>query len=638
MASKFLIDIDLNGNEIQNFSIQTTGTLPASPFNGQIVNHSGVIKVYETSSTSWKYVGMAADGSTITETSGVISVGAIPQSSVTGLATSLGGKVDDSQVLTDVPTSAVFTDTQLTAEEVQDMVGDLVSGSGATSVTYNDTAGTLVISSANDNTEYEAGNGIVLSETAFSVEGGDGLTQEAGGLKVDATVVRTTGAQSIAGAKTFSDNVVINGDLTVSGAVTSKLSEEVLIEDNKIVVNSNEAGTPSEDAGIVVERGTSDNVEVMWDESADRWSFTNDGSTFYNIPVPSEYGTANDNDFVTGAAFNDATGEITLSVANQSDVTVDLDGRYLQSYTESNDYGTIAVSGQTSVAASSVGDTVTYVAAGGMTITTAADTVTFSSANDNTTYSIQDGELSQNNFTNDDHTKLNGIEDAATADQSAAEIRTALGTGNGNLVPAAGSAGQFLKHDGTFGAPSYTTDTNRDDASVYALFSGGDNITLSATGVIAGTADTQLSDAYVIGLFTGGDNITLASDGTIAGTADTQLSNEEVQDIVGAMVGGNTESGIDVAYQDGDGTLDFQTQQKSITHDEASYAGGTLAIDASSVGIDISGGGVIVQVWDVSTSNHQQVMTNVVLDTNNNLIEIDLPAGDWRIAAQGKRA
>ena len=30
-------------------------------------------------------------------------------------------------------------------------------------------------------------------------------------------------------------------------------------------------------------------------------------------------------------------------------------------------------------------------------------------ADANTTYSIQDGELSQNNFTNDDHTKLNGI-------------------------------------------------------------------------------------------------------------------------------------------------------------------------------------------------------------------------------------
>ena len=43
-----------------------------------------------------------------------------------------------------------------------------------------------------------------------------------------------------------------------------------------------------------------------------------------------------------------------------------------------------------------------------------------------TTYAIQDGELSQNNFTNDDHTKLDGIEASATADQSNAEIRTAV--------------------------------------------------------------------------------------------------------------------------------------------------------------------------------------------------------------------
>ena len=44
----------------------------------------------------------------------------------------------------------------------------------------------------------------------------------------------------------------------------------------------------------------------------------------------------------------------------------------------------------------------------------------------NTTYSIQDGELSQNNFTNADHTKLNGIEASATADQSNAEIAAAV--------------------------------------------------------------------------------------------------------------------------------------------------------------------------------------------------------------------
>ena len=44
----------------------------------------------------------------------------------------------------------------------------------------------------------------------------------------------------------------------------------------------------------------------------------------------------------------------------------------------------------------------------------------------NTTYSVQDGELSQNNFTNDDHTKLNNIEASATADQTNDEIKAAV--------------------------------------------------------------------------------------------------------------------------------------------------------------------------------------------------------------------
>jgi len=49
-----------------------------------------------------------------------------------------------------------------------------------------------------------------------------------------------------------------------------------------------------------------------------------------------------------------------------------------------------------------------------------------------------------------------------------------------------------------------------------------------------------------------------AATGAITNTdTNTQLSEEQVQDIVGAMTTGNTESGITVAYQDADGTLDF---------------------------------------------------------------------------------
>ena len=42
-----------------------------------------------------------------------------------------------------------------------------------------------------------------------------------------------------------------------------------------------------------------------------------------------------------------------------------------------------------------------------------------------------------------------------------------------------------------------------------------------------------------------------------AGFITATLTNEQVQDIVGGMVTGNTETGITVTYQDGDGTIDF---------------------------------------------------------------------------------
>jgi len=47
----------------------------------------------------------------------------------------------------------------------------------------------------------------------------------------------------------------------------------------------------------------------------------------------------------------------------------------------------------------------------------------------NTTYSVGDGGLTTNDFTNDDHTKLNGIEASATADQTAGEVLTLIEDG-----------------------------------------------------------------------------------------------------------------------------------------------------------------------------------------------------------------
>lgn len=101
-----------------------------------------------------------------------------------------------------------------------------------------------------------------------------------------ASGVVTTNAQTFAGDKTFSNNVVISGDLTVSGTTTTVNTETILLADNIITLNSNYTGSaPTENGGIEVERGTIANVSLIWNESTDRWTFTNDGTTFYNIPI-----------------------------------------------------------------------------------------------------------------------------------------------------------------------------------------------------------------------------------------------------------------------------------------------------------------------------------------------------------------
>ena len=85
---------------------------------------------------------------------------------------------------------------------------------------------------------------------------------------------------------THGDNtgtVVIAGDLTVNGTTTQVNSNEVNIGDNILKLNSDEAGTPSQNAGIEVERGTSTNVAFRWNETTDKWQFTNDGSSYIDL-------------------------------------------------------------------------------------------------------------------------------------------------------------------------------------------------------------------------------------------------------------------------------------------------------------------------------------------------------------------
>lgn len=75
--------------------------------------------------------------------------------------------------------------------------------------------------------------------------------------------------------------LVVAGNLTVQGITTTVNSNEVNIGDAILTLNADETGAPSQTAGLEVERGTEANVQLVFDETADKWKFSQyDGSAW----------------------------------------------------------------------------------------------------------------------------------------------------------------------------------------------------------------------------------------------------------------------------------------------------------------------------------------------------------------------
>lgn len=129
-----------------------------------------------------------------------------------------------------------------------------------------------------------AGTGVTVTHTPSEGSSATvGIGQDvATSAAVQFASVTTTGNASIG------QNLVVTGNLTVSGNTTTLNTETLLIEDNQIVLNSGQTGSPTTNAGIIAERGTSADVEIRWNETTDKWQLTNDGTTFSNIATASD--------------------------------------------------------------------------------------------------------------------------------------------------------------------------------------------------------------------------------------------------------------------------------------------------------------------------------------------------------------
>ena len=276
MAKRFLVSLDLGTNELQNAVIQN---LPAASepagVKGRVYFDStnNKLKVYDGS--AWQPLAIGANAaSTVTLTGDVTGTGNVSSGTIT------------------IETTVAANSVALGTDTTGNYVSDITAGTGVT-VTHTPGEGsspTVAIGQAIGTSASPSFVGLTLTGDA-AVNGGDVTTtaETATLFNTNATTLNIGGAATTVsigaatGNTTVNNNLVVSGNLTVEGDTTTLNTSTLLVEDNIIVLNKNVTGTPSLDAGITIERGDSADVNIIWNETSDLWTLTNDGTNYHSI-------------------------------------------------------------------------------------------------------------------------------------------------------------------------------------------------------------------------------------------------------------------------------------------------------------------------------------------------------------------
>ena len=430
-----------------------------------------------------------------------------------------------------------------------------------------------------------------------------------------------------------SGSVTIDGDLTVTGTTTTISTTDSVITDKLIELANGTTGTPSGDAGIIVERGSSTNAAIIWDESADQWA----------VATTSATGGSSGDLSVTDANLRvsdiQVTGDITLDdggsikeAGGTAAITIDGDGHVTkigQDSPSSGEFlkydGTKWVSDAVAAGSSAADDITTGDAA--VTIATSAGNITLDAQGNDTDIIFKgtDGGSDTTFLT------LDGSEAGAASFNGAVTVGADLTvTGGDTTLGAAGdttattistvtNTGTTVGKSLTISAGSTTTGSNN--------LNGGDLILASGGGDGTGTSSIQFK-TKVSGTDAAAERMRIHTDGNVGiGTnapgnmlhvagADAYVLLQNTTDENGD---GQAETRVIFADHAGNGLAQIEGSHSGSSDDDKGKlifstnndSGLTTALTIDDTQLATFAGDVIVSGGDVTFANGQNATVAV---------------------------
>jgi len=295
MAIDFKSNINLGGNQIQNVLLHPTGTVPSSPAEGQVYFNTTTNnkKLYVYDGSNWIDVTgdvrsiTAGGGIAVSDGSGGDATVSLSHLGLESLTAVTGESAIDSIFFYDVSASSSAyltcststgieisgTSLQLSSIPNASLANSSITVTGGNGLTA--TAGATVLGGSTT-VAVGAGTGIAVAADSVAVKGASTLSDDTlvmwddtNGQFIDSPLSDDGTSVTVGSSR----HLVVAGNLTVQGTTTTVDSNTVNIGDAMLSLNADIASdaTPSEDAGIEVERGAGANKKLYWDESLDSW-------------------------------------------------------------------------------------------------------------------------------------------------------------------------------------------------------------------------------------------------------------------------------------------------------------------------------------------------------------------------------